>query len=81
MPDVSATDASRNFSRLLDTVEHEGTTYRILRHGTPIAQLTPIARCSGKELRALLAEHQPDTRWREDLETIRGLLVAEPRWR
>jgi prevent-host-death family protein len=80
MPDVSATDASRNFSHLLDTVEHEGATYRIIRHGVPVAQLTPWARCTGKELKQLVADHQPDADWFGDLQRVRNLLEDQPRW-
>jgi prevent-host-death family protein len=64
MPDVNATEASRNFSRLLDEVEHDGATYRIVRHGTPVAELSPVSRCTGKQLKALLDEHRPDPAWR-----------------
>ncbi|HEX2028921.1 MAG TPA: type II toxin-antitoxin system prevent-host-death family antitoxin [Nitriliruptorales bacterium] len=79
MPDISATEASRNFSRLLDTVEHDGTTYVIVRHGAPVAQLSPVARCSGARLKSLFREHVPDPRWREDLDSMRDLLEDQPR--
>ena len=43
MPDVTATEASRNFADLLDAVEHRGERYRIVRRGRAVAQLEPIA--------------------------------------
>lgn len=80
MPDITATEASRAFSRLLDTVEHEGATYVIVRHGSPVAQLSPVARCTGAKLKSLLAEHPPDDEWSTDLAAVRDLLEDRPRW-
>lgn len=80
MPDVNATEASRNFSRILDTVEHDGATYVIVRHGSPVAQLSPVVRCSGARLKGLLREHASDPDWRADLESMRELLEDRPRW-
>ncbi len=80
MPDITATEASRNFSRILDAVEHDGTSYVIVRHGAPVAQLSPVVRCSGARLKALLRDHAPDPEWRRDLAAVRDLLEDEPRW-
>lgn len=80
MPDITATEASRSFSRILDTVEHDGTTYVIVRHGSPVAQLTPVVRCTGQRLKKLLHDHPRDAEWRKDLATVRDLLEDEPRW-
>ncbi len=80
MPDINATEVSRNFSRILDTVEHDGITYVIVRHGSPVAQLSPVVRCSGARLKELLREHPPDPDWRQDLDSMRDLLEDQPRW-
>ena len=80
MPEINATEASRSFSRILDTVEHVGTSYVIVRHGTPVAQLTPVVRCTGSRLKTLLGDHPRDADWRRDLATVRDLLEDEPRW-
>lgn len=80
MPDITATEASREFSRILDTVEHDGTSYVIVRHGSPVAQLTPVVRCTGARLKALLNEHSRDPDWRRDLAKVRDLLEDQPRW-
>lgn len=80
MPDINATEASRNFSRILDAVEHDGSTYVIVRHGSPVAQLSPVVRCSGARLKELLREHAPDPHWRQDLDSMRDLLEDQPRW-
>lgn len=65
---------------LLDNVEHDGATFVITRRGTPVAQLSPVVRCSGAELKALLAGHEPDADWAEDLETTRELIEDQSRW-
>ena len=39
---IAATDAAKNFGRLVDRVREEGATYVIERHGRPIAQIGPI---------------------------------------
>lgn len=80
MPDISATEASRNFRDVLDTVEHDGTSYVIIRHGAPVAQLSPVARCTGADLKDLLADHRPDENWRDDLEAMRNLVEDQSRW-
>lgn len=80
MPDINATEASRNFSRILDTVEHDGTTYVIVRHGAPIAQLAPVVRCSGARFKELMRDHARDPAWRQDLDSMRALLEDQSRW-
>ena len=39
---IGATDAAKNFGRLVDRVREEGATYVIERHGRPIAQIGPV---------------------------------------
>ena len=39
---VAATDAAKNFGRLVDRVREEGATYVIERHGRPVAQIGPV---------------------------------------
>jgi prevent-host-death family protein len=48
---VAATDAAKNFGRLVDRVREEGTTYIVERHGRPIAQIGPVAPVRRKTLR------------------------------
>lgn len=40
---VSATDAAKNFGRLVDRVREERATYVIERGGAPVAQIGPVA--------------------------------------
>jgi prevent-host-death family protein len=79
MPEISATDAARNFSDLLDAVEHRGEDFVIIRRGRTIAHLAPTARGRGVDVKALLRRHRPDARWRADLDDVRGLLEIEDR--
>lgn len=41
MTTVSARDASRGFSALLDHVEHDGEEYTVVRDGKVIARIVP----------------------------------------
>jgi len=54
---ISATEANRRFSRLLDGVR-KGNTYVVTSHGRPVARLSPPAedRRSIAEARAALLE-------------------------
>ncbi len=55
---ISATDAARNFRAVLNEVEGHGETFRIERHGQPVAELAPIGsrvrRFTGRDLVELL---------------------------
>lgn len=41
---VSATEAAKNFGRLVERVREEQTVYLIERGGTPVAQIGPVER-------------------------------------
>ena len=79
MSEVTATDAARRFADLLDSVEHEGQRYTIIRHGKAVAQIEPVSRGRGVETKSLLRRHRPDARWTSDLDDVRGLLEIEHR--
>jgi len=79
MPDVTATDAARNFADLLDAIEHRGEHFTIVRRGKAIAHLEPMNRGLGADVKALLRRHRPDPRWATDLDEVRGLLEVEDR--
>jgi prevent-host-death family protein len=79
--EVSATIASRSFSRLLDSVEHEGDSYVIVRNGRPVARLEPMGGPGGRAVRELLATRPKDPRWSEELRELRaGVVVEERDW-
>jgi prevent-host-death family protein len=48
---VAATDAAKNFGRLVDRVREDGSTYIVERHGRPIAQIGPVAPVRRRTLR------------------------------
>lgn len=79
MPDVSATDAARNFADLLDAIEHRDEHYTIMRRGRAVAQLQPVSTGLGKDVKAALKRHQPDPSWSEDLASVRDLLHIDER--
>ena len=78
MPDVSATDAARQFANLLDAVER-GEHYTIVRRGKAVAHLEPVGRGRGDQVKAALARHIPDPTWNDDLRDTRALLSVEER--
>lgn len=54
---ISATEANRQFSRLLDGVRR-GRTYVVTSHGEPVAKLSPVteaAKTTGYARKTLLA--------------------------
>lgn len=79
MPDVTATDAARNFADLLDAIEHRGEHFTIVRRGKAIAHLEPINRGRGADVKALLRRHRPDASWAKDLSEIRDLIEIDDR--
>ena len=79
MPDVSATDAARNFANLLDAIEHRGEHFTIVRRGKAIAHLEPTCSGTGTGTKALLRRHRPDRDWAGDFRAIRALLELDDR--
>ena len=79
MKDITATEAARNFSNMLDSVEHGHESFRISRGGRPVARLVPAEAASGRAAKDLLLRHSPDERWARELAEIRSLLMTEER--
>jgi antitoxin (DNA-binding transcriptional repressor) of toxin-antitoxin stability system len=52
---IPATDAAKNFGRLVDRVREEGATYVIERHGRAVAQIGPVRGPRHRTLRDLVA--------------------------
>ncbi len=71
MTEVTATEASRNFARLLDSVEHEGEAFTIVRHGRAVARLEPARAITGRELLEILAATPVDDEWADELRALR----------
>ena len=79
MSEVTATDAARRFADLLDSVEHDGERYTIIRHGRAVAQIEPISRGRGAETKGLLRRHGPDSDWIASLDEVRALVEIDER--
>ena len=77
--EVSATDAARSFSDLLDAVEHHGERFTIVRRGTAVAQLEPIGAGTGRDVKQLPRRHRPDTSWAAHLDEVRRLVELDDR--
>ena len=80
MKDISATEAARNFSELLDAVEHRHESFVVVRKGRSIARIVPESGASGKDVKELLGSRRADAAWTEDLRELRSMLEGERRW-
>jgi antitoxin (DNA-binding transcriptional repressor) of toxin-antitoxin stability system len=73
---VTATEAARRLSDLLNRARYRGERFTILRGGEEICEIVPTARRGSVtfgELRRALAElPEPDEDFRSDLECIRS---------
>lgn len=79
MSEVSATDAARHFSDILDAVEHRGEQFTIVRRGKVLAQLLPVRSGNGADVKALLRRHRRDPAFARDVASVRELLEIESR--
>ena len=74
MRTVTATEAARNFSRVLDLLEHESEEIVVLRNNQPMAKLVPGApRMTALEALADLYRTLPDAEgaaWLEDVRRV-----------
>jgi prevent-host-death family protein len=81
MKTVNATEVARNFSEVLDGVEHRQQTYVVTRGGKPIARITPVPSTNGLAIKRLLRDHATDQSWLEELAALRaGLAIEERDW-
>ncbi|MEX0863901.1 MAG: type II toxin-antitoxin system prevent-host-death family antitoxin [Acidimicrobiia bacterium] len=79
MPDVSATEAARRFSDMLDSVEHGKETYTIIRRGKAVAHLEPVDKGRGAQVKEILRRHSPDSMWSKELSRVRELVEIDAR--
>ena len=71
MKRVTATEASRAFSRILDEAEHEGESFVVERHGRPVAEIRPATRRStAEDLLRILRAGAPDPEFESDMREI-----------
>jgi len=84
---ISATEAARNFSRMLDLLEHESEEIVVVRNNHPVAKLVPGApRLTALEALADLYQTLPGkegTAWLRDSRRVdrRGRQQVRDPWR
>ena len=79
MKTMTATEASRHFSDLLDAIER-GETITIVRGSRPVAEIGPARRRTGADLRAALEDvTPPDEEFSRHIAEAVALLRSEVR--
>ena len=76
---LTATDAARRFSELLDAVERRGESFLIVRRGHAVARVEPARAANGKLVKEVLRSNPPDRRWASELRELRAALAIEDR--
>ena len=76
---LTATDAARRFSELLDVVERRGESFLIVRRGHAVARVEPARAANGKLIKEILRSSPPDRRWAAELRELRAALAIEDR--
>lgn len=79
MRKLTATEAVRRFSDVLDAVERTGETFIVERRGRAVASIAPTPALSGRSLKELLRSHGTDRHWLEEVRELRGVLAPEER--
>ena len=79
MRSLSATEAARRFSELLDAVETRGETFLVARRGRTVARIGPVAAADGRAVKELLRRARPDPAWIDELRELRAALAVEER--
>jgi prevent-host-death family protein len=77
--DISATEAARRFSEILDAVEHRGESFVIVRKGRPVARMGPATRASGESVKEIIRERARDRVWEKELRELRAVVGTEDR--
>ena len=77
--EISATEAARRFSDILDAVEHRGESFVIMRKGRPVARMGPSIKASGKSVKEILRTHTRDRDWERELREVRAAVSVEDR--
>jgi prevent-host-death family protein len=79
MKRLTATEAARKFSDLLDAVENRGESFVVVRRGRAVARIEPAASGSGGAVKELLRRAVPDENWLADLREVRAAVSVEDR--
>lgn len=79
MRQITATEAARRFSEVLDAVEHTGESFVITRGGRVVASLAPPPVMPARALKELIGRRHPDPAWARDIDEVRRLLTPPGR--
>ncbi len=77
MQRLTATEAARRFSDVLDAVEMGRESFVVVRRGREVATISPAVAATGKRLNTLLDQHRPDPGWSRELQEMRASLVED----
>ena len=81
MQSLTATEAARRFSELLDAIEERGESFLVVRRGRTIARIAPAAAANGSTVKRVLRSTPPDRVWLDELRELRaGLAVEDSPW-
>ena len=76
---MTATEAARRFSELLDAVERQGETFVVVRRGRAVASIGPTSGADGREVKAILRKDGADGAWASELRALRESLAPQER--
>jgi prevent-host-death family protein len=78
---LTATEAARRFSEVLDEVESRGETFVVVRHGRAVARIGPASAGRGRAVKDVLRGARRDPDWVEVVRRLRAdLTIEERRW-
>jgi len=77
MRQVTATEAARRFSEMLDSVENKRESFVVVRRGRAVATIGPAAGSTGRDLKAALKRNRPDSAWADELRELRESVGSE----
>lgn len=77
MRQVTATEAARRFSEMLDSVENGRESFVVIRRGRAVATVGPAAGSTGRDLKDVLKRNRPDAAWADELRELRDSIGSE----
>jgi len=76
---LTATEAARKFSDVLDAVESRGETFVVVRRGRAIARIGPASAGRGATVKEVLRAAPEDAAWVDEVKRVRAALRIEER--
>ena len=77
MRQVTATEAARRFSEMLDSVENGRESFVVIRRGRAVATVGPATGSTGRDLKDVLKRNRPDPAWANELRELRESIGSE----